>query len=341
MISAGEARGAGRRPGETAERFPGYSDIGDAAALPDAPVASIIVATYRHEDVLEQCIDSLAKQETDFPFEILIAEDCSPDGTRDVALALQRKYPHRVRVIFTPQNKGGTLNSIFATSLCRGDYIGSCDGDDFWVDNGKLARQVAALRRFPEVDMAFSRGYRLYPDGVRQLEWDYGEEARIVDARELFSGFGWTAPTASLLFRAHILRSLPPWFEEAPFGDVIIVMGGSARGGAYYDPAPTICYRIAYAAGFTATLEGADLARRERFLEQAIHFSARACRHYGVPMRAIAHRVDDYRLALAKLRLRDRRPLQALKAVAAVRPAFLLAGAWRSAARRLRRPGGA
>lgn len=318
----------------SADRFPDAGEIGDPAKLPGAPALSIIVTTYRHAAFLEQCVDSLAAQKVDFCYEVLICEDNSPDETRAVAEGLQAKYPHLVRVLFTPKNKGGALNMIFGVSRARGPLIAFCEGDDFWIDEGKIARQVAALDRHPEVDLSFTRGYRFYSDGSRVLEWDYGEEERIIKLPELFAGQGWVAPTASLMFRADTLRNLPPSYGDWLWGDPVIILSGGRRGGAHYDPTPTICYRIAHPASFTVALDSMARADRIRFLEGAINYWGLACAFYGFPIRHVRHRIDDYRLSIAKMRLTEKQPLGALKALAGIRPGFLIGGALRRLRRR-------
>jgi glycosyltransferase involved in cell wall biosynthesis len=318
------------------DRFPEHEDVGDFALLPAAPVASVVINTYLHEPYLAQCVDSIASQVADFPFEIVISEDNSPDGTRRVALELQRKYPHLVRVVSTPENKGGALNTIFSVGRARGEFIAFCEGDDFWIDDDKLARQVAAFRRFPQVDMAFTRGFRLYSDGTRVREWDYGDEERIIPAPELFATLGWIAPTASLAFRTETLRRLPSWYGDHIFGDPVIILAGSVRGGAYYEPRETICYRIAHATSFTANLEAASREKRIEFLKVAIDVTKLNCAYYDFPLRHVSHRVNDYRLSLGKLLIAEGRRLEGLRTLAAIGPAFLARGLGRRVARRLR-----
>jgi len=314
--------------------FPDAGEIGDAALLPEAPALTIVVTAYRHAAFLEQCIESLAAQQADFAYEIVICEDNSPDDTRDVAQRLQGRYPHLVRIIFTAKNKGGALNMIFGVSRARAPLIAFCEGDDFWIDPHKIARQVTALGRHPDVDLAFTRGYRFYSDGNRVLEWDYGEEERIVQLPELFAGQGWVAPTASLMFRAETLRNLPPSYGDWLWGDPVIILSGARRGGAHYDPAPTICYRIAHATSFTVALDSKSRPERIAFLEGAVRYWGLACAFYDFPIRHVRHRIDDYRLSIARMRLAEKQPVRALKALAAIRPGFLIGGALRRLKRR-------
>jgi glycosyltransferase involved in cell wall biosynthesis len=318
------------------ERFADFTEISDAAAMPERPVVSVLVVTYKHEAVLADAIEGIAAQKTDFPIEIVVAEDNSPDGTRDVAIAMQRKYPHLVRVLFTPQNKGGAPNSIFGISKCRGEFIAICEGDDFWIDEDKLARQVAAMRRLPQVDLAFTRGFRFYSDGTRVPEWSYGDEERVVQAPELFASLGWIAPSASLLFRSEILKSLPPWFETSRCPDFVVILAGSVRGGAYYEPRETICYRIGHESGFTVWFDNAPLEERIAQTRIVIDHYRQACDHYGFPRRHVAHRLDDYKFTLGKLQLRAGQRAEGLRTLAGLSPLFYIRGAWRRVTRRTR-----
>ena len=310
-----------------------YTEVSDPERLAANPRVSIMMVTYLHEDYLAAAIEGIAAQQTDFEFELIVAEDRSPDGTLDVALAMQKKYPHFVRVIYSPQNKGAGRNTLLAMSLCRGEYFGLCEGDDLWIDEGKLARQVAVLDARPEVDLSFTGGYRLYADGARVPEWDWGPEPRVVPARELLGTFGWPAPTASLVLRFSAIRRLPNWFGQTKWGDLVLIIAGSVRGGAHYDPARTICYRVAHPSSFTVQLQQAAAAERIAYFEDAIEKLADTCGFYGLPRRDVLHRINDYRLSLAKLQLAEGMRMRAIRTLASVSPLFVAKGF----ARRLRK----
>ena len=309
--------------------FPSFTEVSDPSSLPAEVLVSIVMVTYRHAPYLAAAVEGIAAQVTDFPIELIIAEDGSPDETRDVAISLQRAYPHLVRVVFTPENKGSGVNTIFAFGFCRGEYIAYCEGDDFWIDEHKLARQVAALRRLPSVDLTFTRGFGLRPDGTRFVEWDYGDEERIIHPRELFASLGRIAPTASLVFRGSVLRALPDWFAVCPFGDLIVILAGSIRGGAHYDPRETICYRIEHPTSFTVQYRDAPAGERIEYFQRSIGFLETACDHYGFPRRHLSHRFNDYRLSRGKLQLREGSWLAGLATFAGISPLFVARGLWR------------
>ena len=114
------------------------------------PLVSIIMITYNHERFIAQAIEGVLMQETGFPFELVIGEDCSTDGTRAVCEKYAREHPDRIRLLPAERNLGMNLNARRTLRACRGKYIANCEGDDLWTDAGKLQRQAEYLETHPE-----------------------------------------------------------------------------------------------------------------------------------------------------------------------------------------------
>ena len=113
------------------------------------PLVSIACITYNHEPYIRQCLDGFVMQQTDFEFEIVIHDDASTDGTRDVILEYCSKYPHLFRTIFQKKNRykeGKGIFVRFVFPICLGKYIAMCEGDDYWTDPYKLQKQVDFLK---------------------------------------------------------------------------------------------------------------------------------------------------------------------------------------------------
>lgn len=121
-------------------------EVSDRAALTEYPLASVIMATYNQEEYLAEAVEGVLLQSVDFPIEILIGDDCSTDGTRALALRFQQEHPGLIRVIPGTVNIGLLRNYSRLIRASRGAFIASCDGDDVWIDPGKLQRQVDWLR---------------------------------------------------------------------------------------------------------------------------------------------------------------------------------------------------
>lgn len=120
-------------------------EISDQNLLAESPLVSVLMLTYNHGDTLAQAIDGVVSQLCDFKFELLIGEDASTDQTLRVALSYQKKYPTIIRVVHFDKNVGMNNNFSMLVKLSRGKYLAFCEGDDYWCDSTKVARQVACF----------------------------------------------------------------------------------------------------------------------------------------------------------------------------------------------------
>ncbi len=114
------------------------------------PLVSVFMVTYNHEPYIAQAIEGVLQQETSFPFELVIGEDCSTDGTREIVFDYQKKYPDTIRVITSDKNVGACKNGLRTEKACRGKYIAFCDGDDYWHHPRKLQKQIEFLETHPD-----------------------------------------------------------------------------------------------------------------------------------------------------------------------------------------------
>lgn len=112
----------------------------------------VVVLTYNHEAYIEQNIDSILNQKTDFSFNLLIADDSSTDGTRALVEKWMKK-DDRVYLVKTQSNLGSVENARNAIGICQSDYLAFCEGDDFWLDDQKLQIQLSFLKDNPSFGM--------------------------------------------------------------------------------------------------------------------------------------------------------------------------------------------
>jgi len=102
------------------------------------PMVSVVCITYNHGRFIREAIESFLMQETNFKVEILIGEDCSTDGTREIVFDYKKKYPDLIRVITSDPNVGMKANGFRTLNAARGKYIALFEGDDYWEDPYKL-----------------------------------------------------------------------------------------------------------------------------------------------------------------------------------------------------------
>lgn len=112
---------------------------------------SVVFITYNHAKYVEKALMSVINQKTDFPFEVVVGDDCSTDGTQDILKRIASGHPE-VKLNLRSENTGGrpTLNVYETTKKCTGQYLAYLEGDDFWTDDHKLQKQVDFLEDHPE-----------------------------------------------------------------------------------------------------------------------------------------------------------------------------------------------
>ena len=116
---------------------------------------SIVCTTYNQENYIAKALDSFLMQETDFPFEVIVGEDCSSDKTRTIVEDYAKKYPDIIKPIYQEKNSGGYQNIVDAMNACKGEYIILNEGDDFFTDKNKLQIQVDYLDKHKDCSMCF------------------------------------------------------------------------------------------------------------------------------------------------------------------------------------------
>lgn len=115
------------------------------------PKVSVIVLTYNQENLIGRTLDSILAQKCDFPFEIIVGEDCSTDGTLAVCRDYAERYPDVIRLFANNPNKGLLDNYYDCILEARGEYIADCGGDDFWIDPLKLQKEADILDSDSEI----------------------------------------------------------------------------------------------------------------------------------------------------------------------------------------------
>lgn len=124
----------------------------------DTPLVSVRCITYNHEPYIAQALDGFLMQKTNFPFEVIVHDDASPDKTADIIREYEAKFPKIIKPICETENQyskhDGSLGRIM-DAACKGKYIVLCEGDDYWIDENKLQIQVDFLEGNSEYGMCF------------------------------------------------------------------------------------------------------------------------------------------------------------------------------------------
>jgi glycosyltransferase involved in cell wall biosynthesis len=133
--------------------------------LEERPLVSCHIITYNQKDYISKCIEGALMQETSFPYEIVIGDDCSTDGTREILLEYEKKYPEKIKLnLRKKRGKGIPGQDNFFTTMfaCSGKFIALCDGDDYWIERHKLQIQVDFLQTNSNFSFCAHRTYERY-----------------------------------------------------------------------------------------------------------------------------------------------------------------------------------
>lgn len=207
------------------------------------PLVSVCCITYNHVSYISEGIDSFLMQETNFPFEILVYDDASTDGTEQIVLEYVEKYPGIIRAVIQTENqysKVGLKITNLLFSKAKGSYIALCEGDDYWTDRTKLQKQVQFLEDHPEYVITYTNSQAFNEKGPVNI--DFGGAKRDVSADELKKGI--PIYTLTTCFR-NVIEGMPMDLLSAKLGDIIIwsLLGAYGKGKYLADILPA-AYRV-------------------------------------------------------------------------------------------------
>ncbi|MDP9051298.1 MAG: glycosyltransferase [Acidobacteriota bacterium] len=182
------------------------------------PVVSVAITAYNSAKWLPRALDSVLQQSTNFPFEIVISDDCSQDDTVQIARSYSDLHPGLLRVVERSINVGMQRNYYETFDLCRGKFIAWLDADDYWTDPQKLNIQVDILESDSTVSMCCHCVCVVTGDGqVKDGRSPSLPAGRYGVGDILHQNI---VSTPSAMFRNGIQRQLPDWyFDLAPVTD--------------------------------------------------------------------------------------------------------------------------
>jgi glycosyltransferase involved in cell wall biosynthesis len=206
------------------------------------PRLSVCVPTYNHERFIARALEGALNQRTSFEYEIVVGDDCSTDGTRDILQTLHREHSGTLRLLLHERNLGlwGKLNFIEILKRCRGDYVALLEGDDYWTDPWKLQKQVDFLDRHPDCVICFH--------DVITVDSNGRESSPAVSGRTRYSLEdllkGNFIYTCSVVFRRGLFGDFPGWFYDVMMGDWALHILNAQHGWVGRLPEAMGAYRV-------------------------------------------------------------------------------------------------
>jgi glycosyltransferase involved in cell wall biosynthesis len=197
------------------------------------------IAVYNHAPYLRKTLESVLEQKTNFPFRLLIGDDCSTDGSIEILKEFEKKYPDKIKVIYQPKNLGLDAierNGIILLKNSTAKYIALLDGDDYWINPNKLQKQVDFLEAKVEFEGVSCNVFEKIGDNLNETK-----NKLIIDFEDLAKGN--PLYTCSVLFRSANLQ-IPPWFSKCKMGDWILWLLLASKGPIFNMDDVMCVYRI-------------------------------------------------------------------------------------------------
>ena len=205
-------------------------------------MVSVSMITYKHQSFIKEAIEGVLMQIVNFPVELIIADDCSPDSTQNIVKDIIDGHPNGswIKYFRHDTNLGMQQNAMFATNKCQGKYVAVCEGDDYWTDPYKLQKQVDFLEKNEEYSLSFHKIEILTKDG--EVVKDF--ITKVPENYESFESlaYGNFIHTPSVVFRSEYLP-LPLKLSNAPVGDYVLWLYLASKGKIHYIPEAMAIYR--------------------------------------------------------------------------------------------------
>ncbi|MCO8059271.1 glycosyltransferase family 2 protein [Acinetobacter towneri] len=135
-------------------------------------LVSVCIVTYNQERFVEQTLQSILNQNTNFQYEVIIGDDCSTDSTRKIIEDFLLKYPDIIVPVFHEKNIGPLENLKAVYRKAKGKYICHLDGDDLALPV-KLQRQFDVMESNPDCVICTHDMRYIDAEGNKVREWTH------------------------------------------------------------------------------------------------------------------------------------------------------------------------
>ena len=232
---------------KTNELIDGNTRVVASDRLCAQPLVSVCLQTFNHGAYIKEAIDSILAQKTSFPFELIIGDDQSNDGTSEIVREYQQKHEDKIKLVESTSNLGritgnGRLNLVRNIRQTRGKYIALLEGDDFWTCDTKLQQQANILESNLSLGGVTHDTDVLFDESGERKQWrDPGEltQFTLADLIAVECPFH----TSSFFCRAEALGNLPEFFLHVQSSDMAMFMFAGMIGPVQRIPEVMSVYR--------------------------------------------------------------------------------------------------
>ncbi len=214
-----------------------------------APTVSIFCITYNQQDFINDCIDSVLKQETSFDWVLLINDDNSTDNTADICRIYQEQYSGKIIFSSNSENLGLNKNMFLTYQKCidtGSKYVAQVAGDDYWIDPFKLQKQFDFMELHPEVALCYTNAYAFFNgnEGQKEIMIKENPKQNVFDLEYYISKGCFLIPALTIFFRNDAFpQPVPDFICQAFNSDWALNILFMQKGKAAYMDEITAMYR--------------------------------------------------------------------------------------------------
>ena len=199
------------------------------------PVISICIISYNQAAYIVQAIDSAINQKLSYSVEIIIADDCSTDGTREIIFEYANRYPNLIRVLPRTINLGPAKNFVDLIYAANGKYIAYLEGDDYWTIDSKLQYQVDFLENNPDFAICFTDAVETFSEDFNDpRNYHSGGSGGISETTINELIFRNYIQTCTVVFKNKLFGKFPDWYMQLKMGDWPLHLLNSSYGKIKY-----------------------------------------------------------------------------------------------------------
>ena len=206
---------------------------------------TVCMINYNQEKFIKEAIESVLIQDCEFDFELLIADDCSTDNSKNIVKSIIKNHPKGNLITFIEREKNlGMTSNFFETfKLCKGDFIALCDSDDFWRDTNKLQMQIDFLEKNKDYIVSF-HDVTLFDENSQRI----GRNFIVKGAKRDYSSFelvcGAFLMPVTMCFR-NVITVVPPEAYKVTNWDVFLIsLLGEFGNAKFMDDIIPAAYRL-------------------------------------------------------------------------------------------------
>ncbi|MEA4870299.1 MAG: glycosyltransferase [Christensenella sp.] len=212
------------------------------------PLVTVILPTHNHAPFIAGAIESVLLQKTEYPFDILLHDDASTDGTADICREYAARYSEKITLIAQTVNQYQTdrrIQSHILIPRVSAKYTAILDGDDYWIDPEKLQKQVGYLEAHPDCTLCVGGAVAVdVQGGVVGRAMPY-PESRVIDPADMIRAGGGFTASDTIVMPTQLLKDLPAFADAIEAEDIPFQLLGALKGYAYYIADTLMAYRVA------------------------------------------------------------------------------------------------